>query len=45
MIFYKGAKFGSVKYVFPNDLMKAMRAHLTGRIAVHLPTARILYWT
>ncbi|KQO89960.1 MAG: radical SAM protein [Methylobacteriaceae bacterium] len=41
----KLTKFGSVKYVFPNDLMKAMRAHLTGRIAERLPTARILYWT
>jgi len=41
----KLTKFGSVKYVFPTDLMKAMRAHLTGRIAVHLPMARILYWT
>ena len=41
----KLTKFGSVKYVLPNDLMKAMRAHLIGRIAVHLPMARILYWT
>lgn len=41
----KLTKFGSVKYVFPGDLMKTMRAHLTERIAVRLPTARILYWT
>ena len=41
----KLTKFGSVKYVFPSDLMKAMRAHLTERIALRLPAARILYWT
>ena len=41
----KLTKFGSVKYVFPSDLMKAMRAHLTERIAVRLPFAHILYWT
>lgn len=41
----KLTKFGSLKYVFPSDLMKQMRAHVTERVAVRLPEARILYWT
>ena len=41
----KLTKFGSVKYVFPRDVMAEMRAHLTERVGALLPAARILYWT
>ncbi len=41
----KLTKFGSVKYVFPKDLMQSMRACLTEEIQRTLPKARILYWT
>lgn len=41
----KLTKFGSVKYVYPADAMREMRAALTGLAAEHLPAARILYWT
>ncbi len=41
----KLTKFGSVKYVYPADTMRAMRAALTALVSNNLPTARILYWT
>ncbi|RYY05519.1 MAG: radical SAM protein, partial [Alphaproteobacteria bacterium] len=41
----KLTKFGSVKYVFPRDLMQSMRTYLTEEIRSGLPQARILYWT
>jgi spore photoproduct lyase len=41
----KLTKFGSVKYVFPQDLMRTMRETITGVIARELPQARVLYWT
>ncbi|WP_375465226.1 radical SAM protein [uncultured Methylobacterium sp.] len=41
----KLTKFGSVKYVFPKDLMQAMRESLTAALARDLPAARVLYWT
>lgn len=41
----KLTKFGSVKYVFPRDLMRAMRESLHTEIARTLPQARVLYWT
>ncbi|WP_375454146.1 radical SAM protein [uncultured Methylobacterium sp.] len=41
----KLTKFGSVKYVFPKDLMQAMRESLFASLARDLPAARILYWT
>lgn len=41
----KLTKFGSVKYVFPRDLMQSMRTYLTEKIRRSLPQARILYWT
>ncbi len=41
----KLTKFGSVKYVFPRDLMAEMREALTDRLARDLPAARVLYWT
>ncbi|HEX8417134.1 MAG TPA: radical SAM protein [Methylobacterium sp.] len=41
----KLTKFGSVKYVFPKDLMREMQAGLRADLAEHLPLARVLYWT
>ncbi len=41
----KRTKFGSVKYVYPSEPMKAMRKYIENAIAEHLPSARILYWT
>ncbi|KQP31707.1 radical SAM protein [Methylobacterium sp. Leaf104] len=41
----KLTKFGSVKYVFPRDLMQAMRLSITKELADVFPAARILYWT
>ena len=41
----KLTKFGSVKYVFPKDLMAEMRETLMGLLARDLPAARVLYWT
>ncbi|GEP12361.1 spore photoproduct lyase [Methylobacterium gnaphalii] len=41
----KLTKFGSVKYVYPADTMREMRAALTELVSKHLPTARMLYWT
>ena len=41
----KRTKFGSLKYVYPAELMKAMRKFFDEAIAKHLPNARILYWT
>ncbi|MFK5595812.1 SPL family radical SAM protein [Methylobacterium sp. HMF5984] len=41
----KLTKFGSVKYVFPKELMRSMRDTLFAALARDLPAARILYWT
>jgi spore photoproduct lyase len=41
----KLTKFGSVKYVFPRELMREMETVLRAKIAAHLPEARVLYWT
>ena len=41
----KMTKFGSVKYVYPKELMAEMREHLTGLAERELPGARVLYWT
>ena len=41
----KFTKFGSVKYVFPAELMREMRGELTRSLAERLPMARVLYWT
>lgn len=41
----KLTKFGSVKYVFPKETMRAMRDALFAALARDLPAARILYWT
>ncbi len=41
----KLTKFGSVKFVYPAELMREMRAELTASLARRLPMARLLYWT
>jgi spore photoproduct lyase len=41
----KRTKFGSLKYVYPAQLIKEMREFFEKTIAEHLPSARILYWT
>ena len=41
----KTTKFGSVKWVFPRDAMREMRAALEAAVARRLPAARVLYWT
>lgn len=41
----KRGKFGSVKYVYPKDVMSEMRAWFEREIAQRLPDCRILYWT
>ncbi len=38
-------KFGGVKYVYPRDMMGALRGFFEREIATKLPMARILYWT
>ena len=41
----KLTKFGSVKYVYPRELMQEMRGVITALVAERLPVARVLYWT
>jgi len=41
----KRTKFGSVKYVYDADTMRALRSFFADEIAARLPEARILYWT
>ncbi len=41
----KLTKFGSVKYVYPAETMRAMRTVLSDLVGCTLPAARILYWT
>ena len=41
----KTTKFGALKFVFPADEMRLMRATLEASLARHLPAARLLYWT
>jgi spore photoproduct lyase len=41
----KTTKFGSLKYVYPPELMREMRGALERSVAARLPEARILYWT
>ncbi len=38
-------KYGGVKYVYPRDIMSALRGFFERGIAERLPRARILYWT
>jgi spore photoproduct lyase len=41
----KTTKFNSVKFVYTPDVMREMRAFFEEAIKVHLPAARVLYWT
>jgi spore photoproduct lyase len=41
----KRTKFGSLKYVYDADTMRALREFFEDKIARGLPNARILYWT
>ena len=41
----KLTKFGSLKYVYPAELMRELRTFFESSVQVHLPGARILYWT
>ncbi|HEY2192244.1 MAG TPA: hypothetical protein VGH76_08065 [Actinomycetospora sp.] len=41
----KRGRFGSVKHVYPDDVMGALRGHVTGLIDDLLPDAGLLYWT
>lgn len=41
----KRGKFGATKHVYPDDVMAALREHVTGALADRLPAARVLYWT
>jgi spore photoproduct lyase len=41
----KPTKFGSLKYVYPAELMRELRTFFESSVQVHLPGARILYWT
>ena len=41
----KLTKFGSVKLVYPADLMRDMKTTLVDLLRRHLPDARLLYWT
>lgn len=41
----KMTKFGSLKYVYPRDLMQAMRLSITKNLTRYLPQAKVLYWT
>ena len=38
-------KYGGVKYVYPRDIMAALRSFFEQGVASRLPAARILYWT
>lgn len=41
----KMTKFGSTKWVYPREIMSAMRGFLERALADALPRARLLYWT
>ena len=41
----KRNKFGSLKYVYPKEVMGDLRAFFEAEIARRFPTARLLYWT
>lgn len=41
----KRNKYGGVKYVYPADTMKTLRAFFMREIAARFPQGRILYWT
>ena len=41
----KRNKFGGVKYVYPRDVMRELKAWFADEIARQIPGGRILYWT
>ena len=41
----KRNKFGGVKYVYPADMMKRLKAFFTAEIKARFPQGRVLYWT
>ncbi|HWG93823.1 MAG TPA: hypothetical protein VNU66_06315, partial [Mycobacteriales bacterium] len=41
----KRGKFGSVKHVYPKEVMGELRGWFTDRLAAQLPGCRVLYWT
>ena len=41
----KRSKFGGVKYVYPREVMREMRAWFTDALEQRLPGAQLLYWT
>jgi spore photoproduct lyase len=41
----KRGKFGAVKYVYPPDEMRTLRAWFGEELERRLPAARLLYWT
>ena len=41
----KRGKFGAVKYVYPPDEMRVLRAWFAEELERRLPAARLLYWT
>jgi len=41
----KRGKFGSVKHVYPRDVMADLRRWFDDRLAAQLPQVRVLYWT
>ncbi|MFC3689705.1 spore photoproduct lyase family protein [Aquipuribacter hungaricus] len=41
----KRGKFGSTKYVYPEDVMTEMRTWFTDELARRLPELHVLYWT
>ena len=41
----KRSKFGGVKYVYPREVMREMRAWFADAVERRLPGAQLLYWT
>jgi spore photoproduct lyase len=41
----KRGKFGSLKHVYPKEVMADLRGWFTDRLAAQLPGCRVLYWT
>ena len=41
----KTTKFGSLKYVYPAETMRELRAWFEREIPDRMPAARVLYWT
>ena len=41
----KRGRFGSLKYVYPKDVMTQLRGWFEAELATRLPQCRVLYWT